>query len=74
MKYLEKKTVVFVVLMLTATTLSAYAQLYVSSQTGNNSNDGSKGAPVKNIQKAIDMAADNASIYVAEGNYYGTCQ
>jgi hypothetical protein len=58
--------------MLTATTLSAYAQLYVSSQTGNNSNDGSKSAPVKNIQKAIDMATDNTSIYVAEGNYYGT--
>ena len=51
---------------------SANAQIYVSSQTGNNGNDGSKSSPVKNIQKAIDMAADNTTIYVAEGNYYGT--
>ena len=55
-----------------AVTASAFAQLYVNSQTGNNSNDGSKAAPFKNIQKAIDVASDNATIYVAEGNYYGT--
>ncbi|MCL2041057.1 MAG: DUF1565 domain-containing protein [Bacteroidales bacterium] len=61
-----------VVSVMLAASLSAQAQLYVSSQTGNNSNDGSKGAPLKNIQKAIDVASDNATIYVAEGNYYGT--
>jgi hypothetical protein len=73
-KQLKKnmKTVVFVVLMLTVTTLSAYALLYVSARTANNSNDGSKGSPVINIQKAIDMASDNTSFDVAEGNYYGT--
>ena len=52
--------------------VSVQSQLYVNSQTGNNGNDGSKGAPFKNIQKAIDMASNDATIYVAEGNYYGT--
>ncbi|MCL2097649.1 MAG: DUF1565 domain-containing protein [Bacteroidales bacterium] len=55
-----------------AANISVYAQLYVSSQTGNNGNDGSQSAPFKNIQKAIDAASENATIYVAEGNYYGT--
>ena len=44
---------------------------YVSQATGSNRNDGSKGNPVKNIQKAIDMAATGDVINVAEGNYYG---
>jgi len=45
--------------------------LYVSSSTGNNKNDGTKENPLKNIQKAIDMAADGDTINVAEGNYFG---
>ena len=45
--------------------------LYVSSQNGNNRNDGSKSSPFKNLQKAIDAAPDNAVILVAEGNYFG---
>jgi len=44
---------------------------YVSSATGNNKNDGSKENPFKNIQKAIDAAADGDAINVAEGNYFG---
>ena len=44
---------------------------YVSATTGNNQNDGSMVSPFKNIQKAIDVAADGSVIYVAEGNYYG---
>ena len=44
---------------------------YVSQTTGNNRNDGSKANPVKNIQKAVDMASTGDVIYVAEGNYYG---
>jgi len=44
---------------------------FVSSTTGNNKNDGSKENPLKNIQKAVDMAADGDSINVAEGNYFG---
>ena len=50
---------------------SAYAQLYVNSESGSNRNNGSKEAPFKNIQKAIDAADDGATIYVAQGNYYG---
>ena len=44
---------------------------YVSSSTGSNRNDGSKGSPFKNLQKALDVAEAGATIYVAEGNYYG---
>lgn len=53
--------------------LSASAQTYyVSKNTGSNRNDGSQGAPFKNIQKAIEAAPEGATIYVAEGNYFGT--
>ena len=45
---------------------------YVSKSTGNNRNDGSKDAPFKNLQKAIEAAPEGASIFVAEGNYFGT--
>ena len=44
---------------------------YVSMNTGSNRNDGSKGAPFKNLQKALDVAEAGATIMVAEGNYYG---
>jgi len=44
---------------------------YVSSATGNNKNEGTKENPLKNIQKAIDTAADGDTINVAEGNYFG---
>jgi len=44
---------------------------YVSQETGSNRNDGSKGSPLKNIQKAIDLASPGDMIRVAEGNYYG---
>lgn len=45
---------------------------YVSKSTGSNRNDGSKDAPFKNIQKAIEAVPEGATIYVAEGNYFGT--
>ena len=45
---------------------------YVSSE-GSNKNDGqSAGAPLKNVQKALDNAKDGDVIKVAEGNYTGT--
>ncbi|MBR3698908.1 MAG: DUF1565 domain-containing protein [Bacteroidales bacterium] len=54
-------------------TVAASAQTYyVSKSTGSNRNDGSKDAPFKNIQKAIDAVPEGATIYVAEGNYFGT--
>lgn len=54
-------------------TVAANAQTYyVSKSTGSNRNDGSKNAPFKNIQKAIDAVPEGSTIYVAEGNYFGT--
>ena len=45
--------------------------LYVSQKTGSNSNDATKTAPLKNIEKALKKAKDGDKIYVAEGNYFG---
>ena len=61
----------------TALTLSsltfqaASADWYVSLSTGNNRNSGTRQAPLKNIWKAIEMAAGGDTIHVAEGNYPG---
>lgn len=46
-------------------------EYYVSSETGSNRNDGSIDAPFKNIMKALEVAPAGATIYVAEGNYFG---
>ncbi len=45
--------------------------LYVSVERGSNRNDGSKSAPFKDLQKAVDEAPEGAVILVAEGNYQG---
>ncbi len=45
--------------------------LYVSAEKGNNRNDGSKSAPFKDLQKAVDEAPEGAVILVAAGNYEG---
>ena len=45
---------------------------YVNCETGSNRNDGSKGAPLKDLQKAVDAATDGCVILVSEGNYLGT--
>lgn len=47
------------------------ATLYVSASTGSNRNDGSKASPIKDLQKAVDVAPEGALILVAEGNYLG---
>ena len=44
---------------------------YVSQTTGSNRNDGSREKPLKNLQKAIELASSGDVIRVAEGNYYG---
>ncbi|MBN2650505.1 MAG: right-handed parallel beta-helix repeat-containing protein [Prolixibacteraceae bacterium] len=46
--------------------------LYVSKQKGNNKNDGSKEAPLKNIDKAINIASPGDEIRVTGGVYMGT--
>ena len=66
-----KKTLSTIGLMLICSIFCIAQTLYVNSASGSNRNDGSKEKPFKNLQKAIDVAADGASIYVAEGNYFG---
>ncbi len=46
--------------------------LYVSVKRGSNRKDGSKSTPLKDLQKAIDVAPEGAIIRVAEGNYLGS--
>lgn len=46
--------------------------LFVSKQNGNNKNDGSKGAPLKNLDKAIAVATPGTAIFVAGGVEMGT--
>ncbi len=45
--------------------------MYVSVNKGSNRNDGSQSTPIKDLQKAIDLAPAGAVICVAEGNYLG---
>ncbi len=46
--------------------------LYVSKENGSNKNDGSQENPLKNIDKAIELADAGAKIYIAGGVYMGT--
>ena len=46
--------------------------LYVSKATGSNKNDGSKGSPLKNLDKAIDLSKPGGTIYIAGGTETGT--
>ena len=48
------------------------ATYYVSAANGSNRAEGTLEAPFKNIQKALEVAPDDALILVAEGNYFGT--
>ena len=48
------------------------ADLFVSKDKGSNKNLGTKDAPVKNIQKAIDMAQEGDIIHIAAGRYFGS--
>ena len=65
-----KRFLMLAVAVLFAMTISAQTY-YVSKDTGSNRGDGSKDKPYKNLQKAIDVAQEGATIYVAEGNYFG---
>ena len=45
---------------------------YVNLERGSARGEGTKEAPMKDIQKAIDKAADGDLIRISEGNYLGT--
>lgn len=67
-----KKLISIIAVLLCSVSLLSARTLYVSKNTGNNRNDASQSSPLKNLQKAIDLAADGDVIKVAEGNYFGT--
>jgi len=46
--------------------------LFVTNVSGSNRNDGSKSAPFKNIDKAINVAQPGTEIWIAGGVYMGT--
>jgi len=48
--------------------------IYVSINTGDNNNPGTKAAPMKNIDKAILAVKSGGVLLVAEGTYSGTLQ
>ena len=57
---------------LAASSLAAgAADIYVSLDTGKNKNAGTKEAPLKNLWKALEKAADGDTIHLAEGVYPG---
>lgn len=66
------KTILPAVLVLLLAVPAQGGDIYYVSQTGgSNQNDGSRERPVKNIQKAIQLASSGDEIRVAGGNYYG---
>jgi hypothetical protein len=72
-----KKSVFYLFLLICAISFEMQAQvsgktLYVSIGKGSNSNDGSKASPLKNIDKAIKIAAPGDAINVAGGREMGT--
>ena len=57
---------------LAASSLAAgAANIYVSLDAGKNKNAGTKEAPLKNLWKALEKAADGDTIHLAEGVYPG---
>ena len=46
--------------------------IYVRAEKGKNKNPGTRDAPMKNLDKAMDKAEDGDTIAVAGGRYTGT--
>lgn len=66
-------SVVFSAVLLTFPLQGFAADWYVSRATGKNKNAGdSPATAVKNIQKALNLAAPGDTVKVAQGNYFGT--
>ena len=71
MKSLKKLVLVFLMLALVSAQIFAQNTFHVS-MAGNNRNDGSKGSPLRNITRAIELSRAGDTILVSEGNYFGT--
>ncbi len=66
------KRLLLAMLLLSASVIPAFAADWFVSAAGSNKNTGkSAGSPLKNIQKALDLAAPGDTVKVAAGNYYG---
>ena len=65
------KPILFLNLLFLFVSTAGAGELFVSSSTGANSNEGSKAKPFKNIEKALNLAKKGDIIRVAEGNYFG---
>ena len=62
----------FIALAIAAVSVGASASdIYVSLSSGKNKNAGTKEAPLKNLWKALETAADGDVIHMAEGIYPG---
>jgi hypothetical protein len=78
LKFYKSAVAVFLtVLFLLFLSIETYASwqgntLYVSIKNGNNKNDGSRGNPLKDIDKAIQKAAPGTEIKITEGITSGT--
>ncbi|AEF80721.1 right-handed parallel beta-helix repeat-containing protein [Leadbettera azotonutricia] len=74
MKKMKKVLFLASAILLIAAATAAAADLYVSVETGESfrSADGSKAKPYKDLQAALDKAADGDTIHIAKGNYLGT--
>lgn len=70
MKKMVRKMMILIAFIL-MTSIGMAGDIYVSSQTGNNGNDGSIGNPLKNLDKALTNAKAGDVIHIAEGNYFG---
>lgn len=66
-----KRILLSCLLAISIATQAMAGVIYVSKANGKNSNPGSKDAPLKNIDRAVEQAQPGDKIYVAEGNYYG---
>jgi len=54
------------------TTVKPEAKIIYVSKSGSNRNPGTKDAPIKNLDKAIQVAGEYDKLYVQEGVYSGT--
>ncbi|MGP1362626.1 MAG: right-handed parallel beta-helix repeat-containing protein [Bacteroides sp.] len=66
-----KKFLGLVVVLALIANMTIAKDWYVSVATGSNKNEGTQSAPLKDLQKAIDMASAGDKIYIAAGNYTG---